>query len=74
MKIDYKLTVEGGDTVLTFKTLRGALNYVRVEYKTNSKESFFVHAVSGDNSKLLFTLSPLDAGTLEAMLNNYMVW
>lgn len=74
MKIVYELTVEGGDTVLTFKTLRGALYYVHVEYEAKSKDSFFVRAVSGDVSNLLFALSPLDAGTLEAMLNNYMVW
>lgn len=75
MKERFMLTQEGGDVALTFKTLRGAVNYVRVEYKCERKETYGISLMNDDGTTLLlFTFSPLDRDTIERMLNDYLVW
>lgn len=71
----FLLMQDGESSVLTFETLRGAVNYVRVEFKCNKQAVYIIKLEREDgNTQILFTLSPTDKPTIDRMLNDYMVW
>lgn len=75
MKGRFLLMKDGESSVLTFETLRGAVNYVRVEFKCERQGVYIIKLENVDGSRqILFTLSPSDKSTIDRMLNDFMVW